>query len=539
LIYPNLVTGMKGSKSIKVRMSPEQIERFQAFFMENSGLVFEGRRIKEMERAIAGRMAELGVPSFDEYFRYLSGAMEGRDELYNVVINLTVGETQFFRTPDQFAALRKYVLPELIEKQSGLKELNILSAGCATGEEPYSLCIILDDLIPDIGSWNIRIIGCDINREYLTAAREGVYSERKIRLVDPVTRKKYFERIGKNQWRIKERLANRVEWRHFNINSEDYYKLTGASRFHLVLCRNVLIYFNVSTIQKLIKKFYRVMHNNGYLMLGYSETLFKISDMFQSVHTEEAFFYQKTARPARPRFALPEKPVPLQREELLQLLASKPHPKMEKPSPLPEAPPAQADHPESQPPGAAAEPEGLFSEDEAWEEAITLFSEERFEEARRIFEEMVEVNPCSARGHLGLGFLWANRGADERSREHVERAKRYDDLMPEIYFLLALLDEKNGHNDMAMENYRRVILLEPEFAIAHFNLGNLYLKMQRHRDARREFNNTIAILETDGHNRSLNFSGGLSREAVIQFCQMQKNQIAKVLPSPAGAKRGG
>jgi tetratricopeptide (TPR) repeat protein len=168
-----------------------------------------------------------------------------------------------------------------------------------------------------------------------------------------------------------------------------------------------------------------------------------------------------------------------------------------------------------------------------------LFSEERFEEARKIFEEMVEHNPRSARGHLGLGFLWANRGAEDRSRQHVEEARRYDDLMPEIYFLLARLDEKNGLNDMAVENYRRVILLEPEFAMAHFNLGNLYLKLQRHRDARREFNNTIAILETDPDNRSLKFSGGLSREAVIQFCELQKNQIAKVLPSPAGTRKGG
>jgi len=189
--------------------------------------------------------------------------------------------------------------------------------------------------------------------------------------------------------------------------------------------------------------------------------------------------------------------------------------------PSPEAPP---------PPPGPARRDGALAEEELWERALELFAEERFEEARALFEEMIRSNPRSARAHLGLGFLYANLGVEDRSREHAETARRYDDLVPEIYFLHAILDEKNGEVEQAIANYQRVILLQPDFAIAHFNLGNLYLKLHRHRDARREFGNAAAALSRDPENRSLRFSGGLSREAVIHFCELQRDQIAHALP---------
>lgn len=555
---------METGKIHKLRMSPEEIEKFQIFLMERSGLVFEGRRIQEMERAVARRLIEIGISSFEEYYVYVTNRKQGAEELYNLAISLTVGETQFFRTPDQFAALRKYVFPELIERQraSGEHELRILSAGCATGEEPYSLCFLLDELIPDIAHWNITIRACDINRNFLEDAQTGIYGERKMRLVDPATRERYFERLAKNRYQVRDALKDRVEWLHFNITSDDYAQLTRATNFHVVLCRNVLIYFNLEIIRNTIGKIYNIINPEGYLMLGYSETLFKISDEFQSVHTPEAFFYQKTDKGRRPRHReLPKKPKPHSREELLQALGSMPHPLSDPARPRPAGtgagmgvikPITEVIIPAASPPIPRAErtePAGAraggrdkaaaiesLNEDELWEEALQLFSEERFDRAREYFEEMLKRDPCSARAHIGLGFLFANMGAEETSREHAEEARKYDDLMPEIYLLLALLDEKNGHFDRAVENYQRVIMLSPDFAMAHFNLANLYLKLKKHREARREFGNTINILENDRDNRSLRFSGGLSREAVIEFCRMQRDQIARPLPGRARAR---
>ncbi len=552
---------MDSGRIFKLKMNPRQVEKFQAFFMQNSGLVFEGRRIQEMEKAIARRMIELGFSSFDDYYSHITSQKAGRDEINSLVISLTVGETMFFRTPDQFAALRKYVLPELIEKQAAKdRELNILSAGCATGEETYSLLMLLDELVPDVSSWNIRVVGADINTEYLEAAKQRTYTERKLRLLDPATRRRYFERVSRNSYRINEEQKDRVEWKQFNLNSRDYSPLIRDSLFHLVLCRNVLIYFNIHTIKKVIMRLHDIIKPEGYLMLGYSETLFKISDSFQSLHTPEAFFYQKTGRPAWTAPKLPQKTEPLKRDELLRALGSRPHPRsaLKEVVSFREIPARSGGESTEKVPGdeglqtfarttkgpgqdeitTAAESgvDGLpqkepeETEDSLWSQALEMFAREDFEGAQKKFERMIEINPCSARAHLGLGFLYANIGSEDRSRRHAEEAMRYDDLMPELYFLLALLDEKNLNYDMAVENYKRVILLAPEFAMAHFNLANLYLKLKRPRDARREFGNTLAILEIDQENSSLKFSGGLSARALMRFCEMQREKIAKVIP---------
>jgi chemotaxis protein methyltransferase CheR len=532
---------MEPSRIHKLKMDLEQMKSFQSFFMDRSGLVFEGRRISEMESAIAERMIALGFSSFDDYRGFLDSPGDGADELNQLVLALTVGETRFFRTPDQFAALRKYILPELIEQARGQgRELRLLSAGCSTGEEPYTLAILLHQLIPDLAAWQVRIAACDINREYLQSARAGTYSERKLNLVDPATREVYFKRTAKNLWKVTDPLRSMVDWNHFNLNAADFSSLIGPGRFHLVLCRNVLIYFNLPAIERVIAKFHHIVEWRGYLMLGYSETLFRISDRFQSIHTPEAFFYQKVEHPSPVTRYLPEQQQPYGREELLAVLGSKPHAWVAKAAPdlgarvpqplvlpLPKSDGKAAAkapiRPAATPPPAPA-PECQWSsaeEEHRWEEAIVLFAQERFSEAREIFERMHQANPNSARAHVGLGFLHANLGSEEQSRRHAEEARRLDDLLPEIYLLFALLDEKCGELNRSLKNYQRVIMLAPEYAMAHFNLGNLFLKLDRRRDALREFNNTRVILERDPDNPSLRFSGGLSREALIAFCRIQ------------------
>ncbi|MFO8057400.1 MAG: CheR family methyltransferase [bacterium] len=531
-----------------LKMSPREVERFQTLLIERSGLLFEGRRVRELERSIATRMIELGVSSFEEYYSFLSGTDQGEEELNRLVISLTVGETQFFRTPDQFAALRKYILPELLDRKSDEKKLLFLSAGCSTGEEPYTLAILLRELLSDFDSWKVDIRACDINRDFLEVAREGVYPERKLRLVDPATRQRYFHRIGGNRWQVKDFLKNDVSWFHHNIIADDMARLTDNREAQVLLCRNVLIYFTTEVIQKVIKDFYNRIEKQGYLMLGYSESLFKINDSFQPVHTPEAFLYQKTSRPAVREKRIPEHAGPLERNELLKALGSTPHPRASARSnavadrqepgrePLQETAafypregrerkakdrPATSEEDKGLPPAPPAGQEPERMEDELWKEALGHFCQENFEEAGERFERMLEHNPSSARAHLGMGFICANRGEEDMARELARKAWNLDDLMPGTYFLLALLEERSGPPEDAIKDYQRAILLDPDFAMAHFNLAHLYLKLGREKDAAREFSNTVSILERDPDNFSLNFSGGLSREAVISFCRMQ------------------
>jgi chemotaxis protein methyltransferase CheR len=379
--------------------------------------------------------------------------------------------------------------------------------------------------------------------------------------VDPETRERFLKRVAKNQWRVNDSLQAMITWRHFNLTASTYTALASGNPFHLVLCRNVLIYFNFPTIERVINNLYNIMAPQAYLMLGYSETLFKISSQFQTIHTPEAFFYQKTEEPTAFPKELPSSSRPLAREELLAALGSRPHswlkedeapgprqrvagrigpdPDPGRIAPAPNVcqlfpPPPGAPAPEATPalprspvktttvPPVISPERRTQDEESLWQEAIMLFSQERFDEAQKAFEDMAARNPQSARALLGLAFLHANLGAEEQSREFAESARQLDDLLPELYFLLALLDEKAGHEEQALKNYQRVILLDPDFAMARFNRANLLLKAGRRKEACREFNNVRAILERQPDNPSLRFSGGLSREAIIGFCRTKK-----------------
>jgi len=507
----------------QMRMSPDEAEQFQEFLMESCGLWFDARRLHELERAVAGRMIALGHGSFEEYYHFLTVHREGREELNKLVLSLTVGETQFFRTPDQFAALEHYILPRLIEARAGTsRRLRVLSAGCATGEEAYSLVMSFYRIAPAPQTWDFQVQACDLNRDFLERAAAGLYSERKLRLVPAEEVRKYFKAEGP-RLRVGPELRRHVEFLHFNLSEEDYSPLAWGEIFDLIFCRNVLIYFRQEGIQRVVRRLQEILADDGYLVLGYSETLFRISEDFSSVHTPETFFYTKAKEPQHPQVKnLPHLHRPLEREDLLEALGSQPFPA----APAP-APPAGAEV--SPPPVPAPIPD----ESGLWKEGMKAFAAEQFEAARERFEEMLKLYPRSARAHLGLGLLYANQGAEQASREHCERARSLDDLLPELYFLLALLDEKSELLEAAVENYQRVLLLEPDFAMARFNLANLHQRLDRPRDARREFGNTLAILERDPENASLKFSGGLSRQALIQICEIHRSQVGLVRTSRA------
>jgi chemotaxis protein methyltransferase CheR len=162
-------------------------------------------------------------------------------------------------------------------------------------------------------------------------------------------------------------------------------------------------------------------------------------------------------------------------------------------------------------------------EDKMWEKGIGLFAREDFSPARKVFEKILADDSESAKGQVGLGLIFANMGKDDKARKACERAKELDELLPEIYFLQALLDEKDSRFKEAVKNYQRVLWLDPDYIIAYFNLGNLYLAMKRESDAIREFNNTLNLLKEKDDHLSLCFSGGMGSESLRRFCLEQVN----------------
>src|SRR3989338_4867502 len=254
----------------------EDLPRFQALVAEESGLVLDATRPGPLQGAVAERMAARQTGSAQEYYHFLRFHPEGPLELKTFLERLTIGETSFFRHAAQFEALRHSLLPDLLQRRrEGPRALTIWSAGCATGEEPYSLAITLLETVPSPETWQLQVLATDLNRESLRRAHEGVYGPRAVRDVPPAWLAAYFtERHG--QYRVGEHVRRLVCFTEHNL-VKGAYPLPALPLMDLIVCRNVTIYFSLETTRRVVDQLTTCLVAGGYLLLGPAETLRQLS----------------------------------------------------------------------------------------------------------------------------------------------------------------------------------------------------------------------------------------------------------------------
>lgn len=269
----------------------QAFELLRDFIWEKSGLFFELTKRQYFWRRIQNRMRLLDCHDLKDYYRVLrydSSETELR-ELLNV---LTTTETYFFRNEPQLRAFQEEILPEMLQRKQAQGEchLRFWSAGCASGEEPYTLGMILREYLPQIEEWKITVVGTDINTHVLQKAREGLYSGRSLRETPDHYISKYFTVEGE-QYRLHDTIKNMVTFRVGNlIHPEDASLMQNVD---CIFCRNVLIYFNVESCKKVINMFYENLVPQGYLLLGHSESLYRISAIFKLVKLKHSLVYYK------------------------------------------------------------------------------------------------------------------------------------------------------------------------------------------------------------------------------------------------------
>ena len=445
------------------------------------GLMLKETSREEFKTAVHQRARELKLPSVSDYFALFSDRGQEHEMDY-LVSRITVGETSFFRTPTQFWALRDFALPALLKDKlhKRQKKIRILSAGCATGEEPYSIAMIAREKIEPGLDLELEILACDVNNEFLELAREGIYSAKDLRQVDDHLKAKYFDKKGPD-FQVKPELKKIVRFLHFNLAGPGYRALVPDGNLDVIFCRNVLIYFDPRAFHEALGQFYEIMATNAYLFLGYSESLYGLNSRFDCIYVPEAFFYQKLpvrkerahqpAKPEKPRLAALEPP---------RAGAHKQKPEAPRVESIPAAKPRLE----------------LISTDHLWEKGWQLFEREEYERARACFETLVEAAPGSSLGHLGLAFVLAHQGEDQPAAKRLKNAFDCDGLLPEGYYLLGLLAERKEEWEKAIENYSRAIFLKSDFAMAHFNLAGLYLRLSELKHAERELKVVAGLLKS-------------------------------------------
>ncbi len=270
-----------------------QLVQIRDLVYQVAGIFRPDNKMRHLEDLCQKRMQALRVPTLGEYYECLTVRPMRRAELVNLLNEISIGETFFFRNQPQLDALRNVVLARILEgrKKMALRHLRIWSAGCSTGEEPYTLSIMLmEELAGRLQGWTFEIVATDLNEHSVAYAKAGIYENYSTRNLTPEIIKKHFSASGE---RLQVNGEVKTHVSIIRVNFLDDSRMVFLKGFDVIMCCNVLIYFDVQSKRRVIQHFYNNLLQHGYLFLGHSESLYGVNDDFRLVHLPSAIAYVK------------------------------------------------------------------------------------------------------------------------------------------------------------------------------------------------------------------------------------------------------
>ncbi|GAB6089195.1 CheR family methyltransferase [Spirochaeta dissipatitropha] len=260
-------------------------ERFRNLIYDASGIHFSSTNRSILESRLKERLKRSGLETIDKYFRLIKG---NEDELKTLLDSVTTNLTRFFRNTAHFQTFENVVIPDLVERKRsrGDKKLRIWSAGCSTGEEPYTIAMILSEILPP--DFSYEIVASDISLKSVMIGKEGYYSDNRMNGVPPEYLNKYFTRM-EGGYQITDAIKSRIRFDYHNLKND-----SGLRNLDIVFCRNVLIYFDETAQKAVVERFYETLAAYAYLYIGHSESLFGMGTKFEFVKTDWACVYRKS-----------------------------------------------------------------------------------------------------------------------------------------------------------------------------------------------------------------------------------------------------
>jgi len=273
----------------EVTISADDFQRFREFFYRKSGIQFEPSKRYFVDKRLAERIRATGCSGFRDYFAMLRFEAAGR-EWQALVNEMTVNETYFMREDYQFECLVNSMLPELVANKRRGEPLRIWVMPSSSGEEAYTIAMYLLERWPELSKWDVEIVSSDIDTRILQQAQAGLYSARAVQHVPAAWLQKYFSREGDN-WRISKDLREAVAFTRVNLN--DPAEVKAYRDYDVVFCRNLLIYFDDTSRRQAAESFFDVLRPGGFICLGHSESMSRISSLFRIRKFPQAIVYQK------------------------------------------------------------------------------------------------------------------------------------------------------------------------------------------------------------------------------------------------------
>jgi len=473
-------------------LSPSLLLRLSELVAEQTGLNFPQERWGDLERGIAAAAPDFNFSDRESCARWLLSAPLTRHMNEILATHLSVGETYFFREKQNLEILEEHILPLLVQarRQNEQRRLRIWSAGCCTGEEAYTIAILLDRLIPDLKEWNVTILATDFNPKFLRKAAQGIYGDWSFRDAPGWLRERYFTKVAGGRLEILPRIRKMVTFSYLNFAEDAYPSLsnnTGA--MDVIFCRNVLMYFTAQRAKQVTGRFHRALVDGGWMIVSPTEASDRLLSSFVPVEFPGAVLYRKKANAESP-MQKPELSVSEYQAHQLFMKAEA------VPSPLS---------------AAQAEPDAAVF-------AIHLPQPIRppAPQTEGPVTPSLMARNCANQGQLGEALGWC------------EKAIAADKMNPSHHYLLANISQEQGQHDIAIRSLMRALYLDPDFVLAHFSLGNLHQSQGRYREAQRYLGNVLLLLHNHPADETLPEADGLTAGRLVEIV----TSLLASLPQP-------
>jgi chemotaxis protein methyltransferase CheR len=499
----------------RVELRGDTLARLSDLVSRRTGLALEHTKGQNLGEVVARRMRAGAFRDVDAYLGWLNRESGNHGELEKLLPGLVVGETAFFRTPAHFAALRQVVIPDLVRRRPQ-GTLRAWSAGCATGEEAYSLAIALREEVADAGPDRVRVLGTDLDHTALERARRGVYRAKDLRKVPPPLRAAHFVSLGE-EVHVDQPVRQLVEFDWFNLSADwRAWSRRFPDPLDVIFCENVIIYFRKDLIPPLLERFAAVLRPGGYLFLGYSETLYGVAHPFEDVTHGDTFFYRRpdpraaaAPRPPEPRpIAMP---VVKRATRLLRRLEPAAEPDPQAAAPVPGAP------------SSPAPPAPLLARKEAARDRLLAGD---YVGAEAAYRAVLGDDPDSRGTRLALAFLALKRDDGPAAAALLDAVAIEYPLDPEVFYFRGLARAHAGDRPGARALLERAIFLEPDFVPAHFQLGELAATEGRVADAARHFRNAADAQRRCPAGAVVSFEGVVREEELAAVCERNADALA-------------
>jgi chemotaxis protein methyltransferase CheR len=513
---------------VTAAVADTDVERFRAIVVARLGLGFEDvkvgfladvlrRRIETTEQDCETYLDSLESPGGTD------GAAALPSELGALATELTIPETYFFRNIDQFHALSQRVLPERMKVRGVDRRLRILSAGCASGEEAYTIAIVLRDILEP--GWDASVLAVDVNPSALQRARAGQFSAWSLRETPAQVQERWFTRVGRDV-ALTDQIKAAVTFEERNLAVDDW-RLWARRHYDVIFCRNVMMYFTPENARALIARITDALAPGGFLFLGHAETLRGVTNDFHLCHTHQTFYYQLKSdgvslwsEATSPDVGLSEQHE-VREAVVLTSLAERSDSWVETIQAASERVQLLVDGHPSRAAFEAERPTSARPVRPSLTAALSLLRDEQFDEALALVDA-IQANVIDDPDVLLLqAVLLTHAGALAQAENVCRRLVEIDELSAPAHYVLALCREGVGDLGGAIDEDRIAAYLDPNFAMPRLHLGLLARRVKDFGTARAEFSHAVTLLKDEDASRLLLFGGGFGRDALIALCRAE------------------